>query len=136
MNEYQKQAKDFLENCGATMTITYLGKSVNKNWKETQLRNTYKATINTPKGSMSVKFWDSIANTQSGEQPDEYDILTCLQKYDVGSFKDFVSEFEYKVDEFQDRQRVKNIWYAVRREYENVCRCFTEEQIEAMQEIQ
>lgn len=136
MNEYQKQAKDFLGNCGATMTITYLGKSVNKNWKETQLRNTYKATINTPKGSMSVKFWDSIANAQSGEQPDEYDILTCLQKYDVGSFKDFVSEFGYKVDEFQDRQRAKNIWYAVRREYENVCRCFTEEQIEAMQEIQ
>lgn len=136
MNEYQKQAKDFLESCGATMTITYLNKSANKNWNETQLRNVYKVTIITPKGGMWVKFYDSIANTESGEKPTEYDILVCLQKYDVGSFEEFISEFGYEIDEFQDRQRAKNIWYAVRKEYEQVCRCFTEEQIEAMREIQ
>ena len=99
MNEYVKQAKDFLESCNATMTITYLGKAANKNWNETQLRNTYKATIKTPKGSMAVKFWDSIANTQSGEQPTEYDILTCLQKYEVGTFSDFVADYGYEIDD-------------------------------------
>lgn len=136
MNEYVKQAKDFLESCNATMQITYLGKGVNKNWNETQLRNVYRATIITPKGSMWVKFWDSIAHTQSGEQPTEYDILTCLQKYDVGTFEDFVSEFGYETEDFHDRQRAKNIYYAVCAEYEKVKRCFTEEQIEAMCEIQ
>ncbi len=85
---------------------------------------------------MQVKFWDSIAHTQSGEQPTEYDILACLQKYDVGSFEDFVSEFGYEVDDFHDRQRAKNIYYAVCDEYKKVKRCFTEEQIEAMWEIQ
>lgn len=136
MNEYVKQAKDFLESCNATMQIEYVGKKANRNWNETQLRNTYRVVIKTPKGQMVVKFWDSIAHTQSGEQPTEYDILTCLQKYDVGSFEDFVSEFGYEVDDFHDRQRAKNIYYAVCDEYAKVCRCFTEEQIEAMWEIQ
>ena len=34
MNEYQKQAKDFLTNCGATMKITFLGKETNKGWND------------------------------------------------------------------------------------------------------
>lgn len=136
MSEYVKQAKGFLESCNATMTITYLGKAVNKNWDETQLRNVYRATITTPKGSMWVKFWDSIASTKSGEQPTEYDILACLQKYEVGTFGDFVAEYGYEIEDFHDRQRATNIYYAVRDEYAKVRRCFTEEQIEAMCEIQ
>lgn len=135
MNEYTKQAKDFLEKCNAKMKITYLGKDTNKNWNETRLRNTYRATINTPKGSMWIKFWDSIANTEGGEQPDEYDVLTCLQKYDVGSFEDFVCEYGYETEEFEDRRRARRIYNAVCDEYEKVCGCFTEEQIEAMREI-
>ena len=136
MNEYVKQAKDFLESCDAKMTITYLGKGVNKNWNESSLRNVYRATITTPKGSMWVKFWDSIVNTQSGEQPTEYDILVCLQKYDVGTFEDFVSDFGYEIDEFHAKQRATNMYYAVCDEYKKVRRCFTEEQIDAMCEIQ
>jgi hypothetical protein len=136
MNEYVKQAKDFLESCGATMTITYLGKAANKNWNETALRNTYRATITTPNGRMQVKFLDSINNTNSGEQPDEYDILSCLQKYDVGTFEDFVCKYGYDIEDFHDKQRATNIYYAARDEYQRVRRCFTPEQIEAMQEIQ
>lgn len=136
MNNYEKQAKDFLANCGATMKITYLGEEVNKTWKDSASRNTYRATINTPMGTMAVKFWDSIYNTENNLKPTEYDILTCLQKYEVGSFEDFVSEFGYEIDEPQDRRNAKHIYNAVCKEYEKVCRCFTPEQIEAMQEIQ
>ena len=32
MNEYVKQAKDFLEACNATMKITWIGCEINKNW--------------------------------------------------------------------------------------------------------
>lgn len=136
MNEYVKQAKDFLESCNATMTITYLGKEANANWNEAKLRNTYRATIKTPKGSMWVKFWDSMANTQSGKKPNEYDILACLQKYDVGTIDDFVSEYGYEVKEWADVKRIQKTYKAVCAEYKKVCRCFTEDQIEAMQEIQ
>lgn len=131
MNEHIKQAKEFLISCNATMTITHLGKEINKLWNETNLRNTYRATIKTPLGTMWVKFWDSTYNTRWDNQPTEYDILACLQKSDVGTFKDFVNEFGYDYDD----PNSKRIYKAVVREYESICRCFTKEQIEAMSEI-
>ena len=136
MNKYVKQAKDFLESCNATLTITYLGKEANASWDETSLRNTYRATIKTPKGSMWVKFWDSIAHVKSGEHPNEYDILACLQKYDVGTIDDFVSEYGYEVNEWSDVKKIQKIYRSVVNEYKKVKRCFTDEQIEAMCEIQ
>lgn len=131
MNEYVKQAKDFLTSCNATMKITFLGKDTNRMWGESILRNTYRATIRTPLGSMWVKFWDSIYDTQQGNKPTEYDILACLQKYDVGSLEDFISEYGYD----PEHHNVQQIYNAVCNEYGKVCRCFTEEQIEAMCEI-
>ena len=66
MNEYVKQAKDFLKSCNATMKITQIGYEANKNWNENVYRNTYRATIKTPLGTMWVKFWDSVYNTEKG----------------------------------------------------------------------
>ena len=136
MNEYVKQEKDFLESCNATMKITQSSCEQNKNWNDNGWHNTYRATIKTPMGTMWVKFWDSIYNTERGIEPTEYDILTCLEKYDVGTIDDFVQEFGYEVNEWADVKRIQNIYNAVKREYKSICRCFTPEQIEAMQEIQ
>ena len=136
MNEYVKQAKDFLKSCNATMKITKIGYEANKNWDENIYHNTYRATIKTPMGSMWVKFWDSVYNTERGIEPNEYDILTCLEKYDVGTIDDFVQEFGYEVNEWADVKRIQNIYNAVKRQYKSLCRCFTSEQIESMQEIQ
>ena len=133
MNEYVKQAKDFLKSCNATMKITQIGYEANKNWNENVYRNTYRATIKTPLGTMRVKFWDSVYNTKRGIEPTEYDILACLEKYDVGTFEDFVDEFGYESDNLRCAKR---IYKAVTREYNDICRCFTPEQIEAMREIQ
>ncbi len=133
MNEYVKQAKDFLKSCNATMKITQIGYEANKNWNENIYRNTYQVSIKTPLGTMRVKFWDSVYNTERGIEPTEYDILACLEKYDVGTFEDFVDEFGYESDSLRCAKR---IYKAVTREYNNICRCFTPEQIEAMQEIQ
>lgn len=136
MNKYLAQAKEFLKNCNATMKITYLDCEQNKDWNDKGWHNTYRATIKTPLGSMWVKFWDSVYNTQLGTEPNEYDILSCLQKYDVGTIDDFVREYGYEVHEWSDVERIQRIYKAVYNEYKKVCRCFTPEQIEAMQEIQ
>ena len=136
MNEYVKQAQDFLKSCNATMQITYTGINTNKDWDDKKLRNTYSVTITTPKGSMKIKFWDSIYNTEHAIKPTEYDILACLEKYDVGTIDDFVSEFGFEVHEWADIKRIENTYNAVVKEYQDLCRCFTPEQIEAMQEIQ
>lgn len=136
MNEYVKQAQDFLKSCNATMQITYTGIDTNKDWGGKELRNTYSVTITTPKGSMKIKFWDSIYNTEHAIKPTEYDILACLEKYNVGTIDDFVSEFGFEVHEWADVKRIENTYNAVVKEYQDICRCFTPEQIEAMQEIQ
>ena len=136
MNEYVKQAKDFLESCNATMKITKIGCEQNNDWNDKGWHNTYRVTIKTPLGSMWVKFWDSVYNTRFGNEPNEYDILACLQKYDVGSMDDFMYEFGYEIKCTKDMTNFINTYNAVVKEYQDICRCFTDEQIEAMQEIQ
>lgn len=146
MSEYVKQAKDFLASCNATMKMMYLGKEANATWDETRERDTYMVNIVTPMGNMQIKFWDSINDTinnvnrtrsgYSRKYPTEYDILSCLQKYDVGDIEDFICEYGYEIKKRGDLKRIMNIYDAVIKEYNNIRRCFTEEQIEAMQEIQ
>jgi hypothetical protein len=143
MSVYTEQARKFMQDCNATMKFMYLGKEANADWDDNKERDIYIINIVTPKGNMQVKFWDSISNTIKNSYPNRariyptvYDILSCLQKYDVGTIDDFMSEFGYEVNEWADVKRIQNIYNAVVKEYNDVCRCFTEEQIEAMQEIQ
>lgn len=145
MNEYVKQAKDFLQDCNATMTMMYLGKEANENWKETRERDTYMVNIRTPKGNMQFKFWDSVRNTRTNQkrklyrlpikEPTEYDILACLQKYEVGTMEDFFSDFGYEIKCAKDITNFINTYNAVVKEYQDICCCFTPEQIEKMREI-
>lgn len=147
MSNCVNQAKIFLKSCNATMEFMYLDTEINKNWNETRERDTYMVNIHTPLGNMQVKFYDSINNTLKNKerhlsglkkkvQITEYDVLSCLQKYDVGDIKDFMYEFGYEIKERGDFKRLQNIYNAVVKEYKDICRCFTPEQIEKMQEIQ
>lgn len=171
MNEYVKQAKDFLTSCNATMEIKFMGLEC-PNW-DSKPHATYDCTIKTPKGEMKVHFYDSVAHTETlsisfddyccrnykmsfrdmfpAEQskarkqwkqrrndavPTEYDILACLQKYEVGSMEDFFQEFGFEIKSAKDMTNFFTTYNAVVEEYRDICRCFTPEQIEAMQEIQ
>ena len=146
MNEYKKQAIEFLKDCNATMEIMYLGKETNENWDEKRERDTYMVNICTPKGSMQVKFWDSFNNTVKNSdlcrinkrriKPTAYDIFSCLEKYDVGDIEDFMLEFGFEIKKRGDFKRIQNIYNAVIKEYQDICRCFTPEQIEVIREIQ
>ena len=66
------------------------------------------------------------------EQPTNYDILSCLQKYDIGSFEDFCNEFGYD----PDSRAAEKTYNAVREEWLNVCRIWNDSEIEELQEIQ
>lgn len=67
-----------------------------------------------------------------GTPPTAYDVLACLQKYGVGTFEDFCSEFGYDTDS----RNVKKTYKAVVKEYNNVCKLWSDEEIEQLQEIQ
>lgn len=64
MTDYSQMANDFLSKANAKIDITFIGRAINSDWSENILRNLYDVTITTRRGSMTVKFWDSLHNTQ------------------------------------------------------------------------
>lgn len=64
--------------------------------------------------------------------PDSYDILSCLQKWELGSFEDFCSVFGYD----SDSRKAEKIYISVVNEYMQLCTLFTDSEMEEMQEIQ
>ena len=168
MNEYTKQATDFLKKANATMNIEFVGLAFNKDWKERERRNLYKITLSTPRGSLVFDFWDSIHNTEitqlsleaytekhykrrldslsypekvkaqkelkekkAAAIPTAYDVLACMTKYDPGTFENFCSEFGYD----EDSRTAERIYFATQKEYAQLAKIFTPEQLEETQEI-
>jgi hypothetical protein len=114
----------------------------------------YRCTISRKgKGHFSVDFWNSYADEeyralgdkkyQFGETfikyskgrpqlPQAYDVLTCLQKSDVGTFEDFCSEFGYDADS----RKAEQVYNAVVKEWRKVRAFFTDAEIAELQDIQ
>lgn len=63
--------------------------------------------------------------------PTAYDVLSCLQKSDPETFHDFANEFGYD----EDSRKAEEIYRAVVKEWRNVERFFTAEEITELQEI-
>ena len=64
MNDYEKQAKDFLKKTGITFSKRYVGLSRNTMWKEKDLRPLYEITLTSYKGEYQFDFWDCISNAE------------------------------------------------------------------------
>lgn len=152
MNEYIKQATEFLQKTYAKMKIEYVGLAVNKEWKEKQKRCLYEITLTSHRGSMIFDFWDSIRNTEirtmpfdaynvqankelaakkKAAVPSVYDVLACLQKCDPGTFENFCSDYGYD----EDSRTALRVYLAVQNEYTQLARLFTPEQMEELAEI-
>ena len=130
--DYNQQALDFLKTTGTTFKAKYFEHDYYFDGDKDR-RDIYKITLKNSNGSYTFKFGQSITNSGAANrvEPTAYDVLSCLTKYDIGGYEDFVSEFGY---EFGPSS--KRIYNAVVKEFDNVSRLFTDEQIEALQEIQ
>ena len=168
MNEYVKQATEFLQKAHAEMKIKYVGLAINKEWKEKEKRCLYEITLTSPRGSMTFNFWDSIRNTEietmtleayaekryrvafsslaqakkmqankelaakkKAAVPSVYNVLACLAKCDPGTFENFCSDFGYD----EDSRTAERIYFAVQKEYTQLTKLFTPEQMEELAEI-
>ena len=128
---YQQQATDFLTSAETKLTVTF--KEYGKYFDDDkQYRNIYICTLKNSLHRFIFTFGDSVQNTNNGEKPNEYDILSCLNKYPTDTFADFCSEFGYD----DDSRKAFKTYKAVKREWENVNKLFTAEQLELLQEIQ
>ena len=64
--------------------------------------------------------------------PSEYDVLSCLTKYDPESFENFCSEFGYDTDS----KKADKVYSGVKEEWLNVCRMWSDSEIDELCEIQ
>lgn len=79
-----------------------------------------------------IKKYSSYITLVKGVKPNEYDLLACLQKYDVGTFEDFCNEFGYDEDSITAEKTYK----AVIEEYYKVCMIFSDNEMEELHKIQ
>lgn len=92
--DYNKLGTDFATKVGLTMKIvsTRYGKH---SFDDKESRYIFKITLRRNKKSYTFDFGQSVAC--GSDVPSIYDVLSCLQKTDVGSYQDFCSEFSYDV---------------------------------------
>lgn len=132
MNEYKKQAENFLKNTGASIEFEFYGIDTNPVWDDGIRRAKYRFVLKTKRGRYTGYFWDSPRNTENKVKPTAYDLLTCLTDTDPGTYEDFCWEFGYEpTEKFSEK-----IYKAVCKEWEGVNRVFTPEQIDELAEIQ
>jgi len=132
INEYDKQAEDFLTKTGTTFKAIFnrMGKHFPG---DAQARSIWDIVLQNERYTYSFTFGQSIAAGK--EEPRPYSVLACLEKYEVSELADFLEEFGY-LESGEAAKRGIEIHPRVVEEYENVCKLWTEEEIEELQEIQ
>lgn len=70
------------------------------------------------------------------QAPTEYSVLACLQKYDIGTFDDFVSEFGYEFKTQAQYTSTVKMYEAVKQEFYAIQALFSGKELELLQEIQ
>ena len=101
-----------------------------------EVRNIYRVTITNNGNKCCFSFGDSIANTEKGETPTDYDILACVKsdyyttKDNYPTFEDFANEFGYDIDS----RKGERIYKSCLAQAERLQRVFTPQEIEVIEE--
>ena len=128
MSKYEKQANDFLKKTNTTCTIKEI-EMTKPSW-DTRYHRTFKVTLKRNNKSYTFNFWGNL----NGDDITAYDVLAAIQKYDVGSFDNFCSEYGYDYETQAEKRKVMNIYNAVVKEYEKIDLLFNDV-IEKLQNI-
>ena len=126
---YEKQAQDLAKKLGVTLTVKWHSYDYHFDGDK-EKRHIFKCTLKKDGKSYTFKFGQSIV--EDANEPTMYGVLTCLQKYDVGTFEDFCGEFGYD----EDSRSAEKIYKAVLKEWEAMERLFSSDELEMLQEIQ
>jgi hypothetical protein len=95
-------------------------------WDKNQQRYIFKLKLKRGRKSYTFEFGQSIV--KGAEEPTLYDVLACLQKYDVGSFEDFCGNFGY--DEYASASN--RTYKAVVKEFKAMERLFSDDELEIL----
>jgi len=127
---YQAQAEQFATTNKITLKI--IGKPKYKKYfnDDKESRHVFKLQLKSNNRTYTFTFGQSV--NAGSKKPTMYDVLTCLIKYDPGTFEDFCENFGYN----NDSRAAERTYKAVCKEFEAMERLFTTEVLKAMQEIQ
>lgn len=117
LSEYVEMAESFLSKHNATMEI-----------EEVDVRDrhfVYEVTIERGDKSFTFEFTGSEYDYMHNEEANVYDVLACLQKYEVGTLDDFAEEYGYGIGEYRISE-IMSTYEAVKNEYENVYNLFSD----------
>jgi hypothetical protein len=138
MNEYEQQAKDFLDSTGTKMVIrktgTVRGFPFEKNG--TDLHDRYSVTLVRGDKKCRFPFYGSVFDYLHNKRPTPYDILACLQSYEVpDDMWEFAEEYGFKIRCKEDYERVKKCWRGCRQQYRDLCEMYEPELMEKLTDI-
>jgi hypothetical protein len=122
----------------AKLAVNALGVKIKKEWLKYDYhfagdkvqRHIFKVKIAKNGRSFSVNFGQSIK--EDAKEPSNYDILACLQKNEVGTFENFCGDFGYG----EDSRKAEKIYKAVCKEFANMQKLFSDEELEILALIQ
>ena len=135
-SDYEQQAMDFLKDTNTVMKIERIDHRTDGGCMNRGSHFDYEITLKRNNKSWKFQFCDSVDAYRKDELPTAYDILACLQKYEVEEdILDFCAEFGYETETREERENAKRIHNACLKEYKNVMRLF-EDVIDELAEIQ
>jgi hypothetical protein len=131
--DYEKQSRDFLTKHNISFKAVFKGDKCPL-WDDPKHihGDRYLITLKRDKRQYSFSFWNSLRDKQEGNTPTPYAVLTCIEKYDYGTFEDFCCEFGYDIDS----RKAEKTYKEVVKQYKKVVAFFTASEIEELQEIQ
>lgn len=92
-------------------------------------RYVFKMQLKRGKKSYTFEFGQSIKD--GNKEPDFYSVLSCLQKYEIGTFEQFCSEFGYD----EDSRKAEKTYKAVLKEFNAMQRLFNDDELEILSYI-
>jgi hypothetical protein len=127
-SEYEQQANSIAEKHGIVLSV--LDKEFKKYFTDDkEERWVFDLKLIRNKKSYTFTFGQSL--NAGSKSPNMYDVLSCLTKYDPGTFEDFCSEYGYE----EDSRSAEKTYKAVCKEWKSVENLFSDI-LEELQEIQ
>jgi hypothetical protein len=129
---YQEQAIEFLKATGTTFTATFKTNDFYFS-DDKDTRDIYNCVLKNGKHRYRFTFGQSINDStgDGGVPPTAYDVLATITKYNPYDFDNFCSEYGYDIDS----RKAYKTYKAVMREWKNIEKLFTPEEMEMLSEI-
>ena len=130
MEALKTTVENLIDNSQYNEATKLVAESFNLEFKvDKYKRDIYNITLKRGQRKYTFKFGQSIA--KGSNEPTLYEVLSCLQKYEVGTFENFCDEFGYNLDSISAKKTYK----AVSKEYNKMCSLFSNDELEVLQLI-